>query len=557
MSITFDDVKKVNDLRKSGNSAEGIVFARNAIKSNGPDNKMAFALSWCLYDEYIKPLYFHQNSKNQPNEVLDTIRISVEEESVRSTAESALKEIALLTNESTATGTLSPYLLGSLKYLESLYKFLKYGRQDPTAFNYSIVLLMGIDSSKLTDRNPSFPGMPSTKERFTRLILDFSGLDENLTGDMKTQKKLITLLKTIPADALTTDKIEFRQSQNNGLSRKSSSPVLSFRQRYVMRLAKLSLEVKDLDEVERVCRKALVEDLFKDDPNAKWIKYWLAKALENSKPEESLELVDELLRTDQDGYILALRATILKYLDRKQEALVSVAHSLMMSTTKSRGKNLVTRPEMLSKSLQMFIDLSEDEDEICKHVQAVRGLRLKKQLSPLNRLEELATNFNLGPAMPSDDLSSLIPIWSGYSNYQVRGRSKTIEKNQFLGQVVVVYKISDDQIRVLATANAAEDTLATEHRAVIVGLMKNVLYVQLLGVQTNDSDVVIEDPVSAGLDAYVVDMPKISVSPKTYVMNREVEPFLLGGGALKTLGHLSNPDFKRVSESWRKTAASI
>jgi hypothetical protein len=87
--------------------------------------------------------------------------------------------------------------------------------------------------------------------------------------------------------------------------------------------------------------------------------------------------------------------------------------------------------------------------------------------------------------------------------------------------------------------------------------MKNVLYVQLLGVQTNDSDVVIEDPVSAGLDAYVVDMPKISVSPKTYVMNREVEPFLLGGGALKTLGHLSNPDFKRVSESWRKTAASI
>ena len=136
----------------------------------------------------------------------------------------------------------------------------------------------------------------------------------------------------------------------------------------------------------------------------------------------------------------------------------------------------------------------------------------------------------------------------------MRGRSKTIEKNQFLGQVVVVYKLSDDQIRVRATS--PEDTLATEHRAVIVGLMKNVLYVQLLGVQMNESDVVIEDPVAAGLDAYVVDMPKISVSPKTYVMNREVEPFLLGGGALKNLGHLSNPDFKRISESWRKTAAS-
>ena len=209
---------------------------------------------------------------------------------------------------------------------------------------------------------------------------------------------------------------------------------------------------------------------------------------------------------------------------------------------------------MIAKSLQMFVDLSEDNDEICKHVQAVRGLRLKKQLSPLNRMEELATHFNLDPAMPSDDLSSLIPIWSAYSNYQVRGRSKTIEKNQFLGQVVVVYKLSDDQIRVRATS--PEDTLATEHRAVIVGLMKNVLYVQLLGVQMNESDVVIEDPVAAGLDAYVVDMPKISVSPKTYVMNREVEPFLLGGGALKNLGHLSNPDFKRISESWRKTAAS-
>ena len=48
-----------------------------------------------------------------------------------------------------------------------------------------------------------------------------------------------------------------------------------------MRLAELSLEVEDLNEVERVCRKALAEDLFKNDPNAKWIKYWLAKALEN------------------------------------------------------------------------------------------------------------------------------------------------------------------------------------------------------------------------------------------------------------------------------------
>ena len=554
MNITLDDIKKVNDLRKSGNSAEGIVFARNAIKSSGPDDTMAFALSWCLYDEYIKPLYFYQNSKDKPDEVLDTIRISVEEESVRSMAESALKEIALLTNEGTATRTLNPYLLGTLKYLETLYLFLKYGRQNRTAFNCALVLLMGIDKSKLTNRNPKFPEMPSTKERFTRLILDFSGLNENLTRKRKTKKQLIALLKTIPADALTTDKIEFRQSQKNEPTRKHFEPILSFRQRYAMRLAELSLEVEDLNEVERVCRTALAEDLFKNDPNAKWIKYWLAKALENSKPEESLELVDELLRTDQDGYILALRASILKCLDRKQEALVSVANSLMMSTTKSRGKNLVTRPEMLSKLLQMFIDLSEDKDEICKHVQAVRGLRLKKQLSPLNRMEELATHFNLDPAMPSDDLSSLIPIWSAYSNYQVRGRSKTIEKNQFLGQVVVVYKLSDDQIRVRATS--PEDTLATEHRAVIVGLMKNVLYVQLLGVQMNESDVVIEDPVAAGLDAYVVDMPKISVSPKTYVMNREVEPFLLGGGALKNLGHLSNPDFKRISESWRKTAAS-
>ena len=65
MNITLDDIKKVNDLRKSGNSAEGIVFARNAIKSSGPDDTMAFALSWCLYDEYIKPLYFYQNSKRK------------------------------------------------------------------------------------------------------------------------------------------------------------------------------------------------------------------------------------------------------------------------------------------------------------------------------------------------------------------------------------------------------------------------------------------------------------------------------------------------------------
>ena len=63
MNITLDDIKKVNDLRKSGNSAEGIVFARNAIKSSGPDDTMAFALSssdlttaspWCTAAD--KPL---------------------------------------------------------------------------------------------------------------------------------------------------------------------------------------------------------------------------------------------------------------------------------------------------------------------------------------------------------------------------------------------------------------------------------------------------------------------------------------------------------------------
>jgi hypothetical protein len=39
-------------------------------------------------------------------------------------------------------------------------------------------------------------------------------------------------------------------------------------------------------------------------------------------------------------------------------------------------------------------------------------------------------------------------------------------------------------------------------------------------------------------------------------MKREAEPFLLGGGALKILGHLSNSDFERLSESWRKTSTS-
>ena len=554
MNITLDDIKKVNDLRKSGNSAEGIVFARNAIKSSGPDDTMAFALSWCLYDEYIKPLYFYQNSKDKPDEVLDTIRISVEEESVRSMAESALKEIALLTNEGTATRTLSPYLLGTLKYLETLYLFLKYGHQNRIAFNCALVLLMGIDKSKLTNRNPKFPRMPSTKERFTRLILDFSGLNENLIRNRKIKKQLIALLKTIPADALTTDKIEFRQSQKNEPTRKTFEPILSFRQRYAMRLAELSLEVEDLNEVERVCRKALAEDLFKNDPNAKWIKYWLAKALENSKPEESLELVDELLRTDQDGYIHALRATILEYLDRKQEALIAVAHSLMMSAVKSRNKNRLLQSMMIAKSLQMFVDLSEDNDEICKHVQAIRGLRLKKHLPPLTQMEELATRFNLDAAIPSDDLSPLIPIWSRYSNSQVKEKSKTAGKNQFLGQVIVVYKIKDGLMRVLATT--PENTRATEHRAVIVGLTKDFINVQLFTVQMNESDLVIEDPVSAGLGANVVDMPKISVSATTYLMKREAEPFLLGGGALKILGHLSNPDFERLSESWRKTSTS-
>ena len=553
MNITFDNVRKVNELRKSGNSADGIVFARNALKSSGPDNKLAFALSWCLYDEYIKPLYFYQNSKGKPIEIVDEIRISVDEESVRSTAESALNEIALLTNGSTATGTLSPYLLGALKYLEVLYKFLKYGRQDRSVFNRSLELLIGIDRSKLTDRNPDFPGMPSTKERFTRLILDFSGLGENLTGEIKTQKKLVALLKTIPADALTTDKIEFRQLKQIDRSRKSTSPVLSIRQRYVMRLAKLSLGIKDLNEVERVCRKAIAEDLFKDNPNAKWIEYWLAKALENSKPEEALDLVNGILRTDQDGYILALRATILKQLKRTPEALISIANSLMMSTAKSRGKSLVMRPEMLSRSLQMFIDLSDDKDEICLHIQAVRGLRLKKNLTPLNRMEELATHFSLDPAIPSDDLSALIPIWGRYSDSQVKGKVITPERNQFLGKIVIVYKYNDDGRKVFASN--PKQTTATEHRAVIVGLMRNVLYVQLLAVQITEGDVTIEDPISAGLGPYTVGMPKISVLTKTYMMNREAEPFLLGGGALKILGRLSDPDFKRLSESWRNTSS--
>jgi hypothetical protein len=301
-----------------------------------------------------------------------------------------------------------------------------------------------------------------------------------------------------------------------------------------------------------------VENQFAGDKNEKWINYWLVKSIEETNPEEALKVLDKILEKSNDGFLLALRASILNYLGRSEEALVSISNSLLSnvkqgsrkilsSESESSRKYRVVMPEMLSKSLQMFVHLSKDDGEVCAHIQAIRGQRLHLHHPPLSGFEELADKHNLGPAIPTNDFSSLIPIWVKYSDTGLR--QDTTKKNRFLGRVIVIFTQQDGLLNALASNHNAQNVV--EHRAVVVAVMPNVLYVRKIQVRIDTTDPSIEDPESAGLGKYSDDMPKLTISRETYMLKREQEPFLIGGGALKILGDLLTSDWKRISESWR------
>ena len=558
MGSTFEDVKRVNDFRKSGRTAEAIVFARNLLSANGSDSKMANALAWCLYDEYLKPLTFirRENESQRFEPVMAGICIS--DDDFRKKSLIALKDIQELTEGNIDNALLNPHILGQLKLAESLYKYIKYGSAPRPIFDVGMDLLISIDRSRLTGRNPKNPDMPSTKDRFTKLVLDFSSLVFVKNGDKTVKTEVVRLLKKIPAESLATDTNTYPKMKVMSGSNSAKVNDLSPRQRYVMRIAKLSLEIGDLSETERVCRKALVENLFAGDKNLKWINYWLVKSTEETNPSEALKVLDQILEKSNDGFLLALRAAILNNLGRSEEALVSISNSLLSnvkqgsrkilsSESESSRKYRVVMPEMLSKSLQMFVHLSKDEGEICAHIQAIRGQRLHLHHPPLSRFEELADKHKLGPAIPTNDFSSLIPIWVKYSDTGLQ--QDTSKKNRFLGRVIVIFTQQDGLLNALASNHNAQNVV--EHRAVVVAVMPNVLYVRKIQVRIDASDLSIEDPESAGLGTYSDDMPKLTISRETYMLKREQEPFLMGGGALKILGDLSMSDWKRISESWR------
>lgn len=558
MASTFEDVKKVNDFRKSGHTAEAIVLARSSISINGSDSKMAVALAWCLYDEYLKPLTFirKENAVQKFEPVMAGFCIS--DEDFRKKSLTALKDIRELTEGNIDNALLNPHILGQLKFSESVYKYIKYGGAPRPMFDLGMDLLIGIDRSRLTGRNPKNPDMPSTMDRFTKLVLDFSSLDFVKNGDKNIQSEVVRLLKKIPAESLMNDTNATSKMKERGGSNSAKINDLSPRQRYVMRIAKLSLEIGDHSETERVCRKALVENLFAGDKNEKWINYWLVKSIEETNPEEALKVLDKILEKSNDGFLLALRASILNYLGRSEEALVSISNSLLSnvkqgsrkilsSESESSRKYRVVMPEMLSKSLQMFVHLSKDDGEVCAHIQAIRGQRLHLHHPPLSGFEELADKHNLGPAIPTNDFSSLIPIWVKYSDTGLR--QDTTKKNRFLGRVIVIFTQQDGLLNALASNHNAQNVV--EHRAVVVAVMPNVLYVRKIQVRIDTTDPSIEDPESAGLGKYSDDMPKLTISRETYMLKREQEPFLIGGGALKILGDLLTSDWKRISESWR------
>lgn len=563
LGSTFEEVQKVNDLRKSGHTAEAIVLARSSLSKNGYDSKMAGALAWCLYDEYLKPLTFIRRENSDPKFGPVMAGFCISDEDFRKKSLTALKDIRELTEGNIDDTLLNPHILGQLKFTESVYKYIKYGNAPQPMFDLGMELLIGIDRSRLAGRNPKNPDMPSTKDRFTKLALDFSSLGFVKNGDKSIKSQVVRLLKKIPAESLTNGTSSAAKVKEKGSSNSAKVNDLSPRQRYVMRIAKLSLEIGDNSETERVCRKALVENLFAGDKNEKWINYWLVKAIEETNPDEALRVLDQILEKSNEGFLLSLRATILNNLGRSEEALVSISNSLLSnvkqgsrkilsSESESSRKYRVVMPEMLSKSLQMFAHLSKDEGEVCAHIQAIRGQRLHLQHPPLSRFEELAEKYNLGPATPTNDFSSLIPIWVKYSDTGLR--QDTTKKNRFLGRVIVIFTQQDGQMNVFASNHNSSN--AVEHRAVVVADMPNVLYVRKIKVRIDASDPSIEDPESAGLGKYSSDMPKLTVSRETYVLKREQEPFLMGGGVLKILGDLSSADWKRISESWRSLPKS-
>jgi hypothetical protein len=83
----------------------------------------------------------------------------------------------------------------------------------------------------------------------------------------------------------------------------------------------LAADAQYRDDLVKICRLALEPGVFADLKNSAWIRFWLARAIENDNPEEALALLDGLPEGAREDGMESLFVRLLHGAGRDEEAL--------------------------------------------------------------------------------------------------------------------------------------------------------------------------------------------------------------------------------------------
>jgi hypothetical protein len=365
--------RQITDLRKRGDIEGAIAAFKQSPEEDRRQIAVRSAMAWCLYDRDIKPC-------NDPKIQVTSAMIVV--------AEEALKKIRIwcdhdLTGQFSAFPTAYLLIAKILKEHEMTEELLTL-LSDPHALNFSWM------SNSI---------YPSHLDRWSKFALDHVKTilaNENLTKQNIAPAK--ALLDNLGAVEKSLSRIK-PKIVVDGRPRSLPSP----QQRFVMQLTKFLQVNEDWDNLATACESAQQRQIFDKDPNLKWILYRHALALSHSDPTKALTVCNEFIKLECKPYSLLLRAEILLKLERRDEALREVAHSLQIISNKDLP--------YITKNLAMIAELTDDIEVRKIHIQMLRSIRIEQGHKPSAELETAASELGLPSPDEDFDASLLRQAW--------------------------------------------------------------------------------------------------------------------------------------------------
>ena len=399
--------RKITDLRRRGDIVGAIEAFKQSPEEDRRNLAVRSAIAWCLYDRDIKPCNDPQIKVTpkmilEAEEALKKIRIWCDHDLITnfSAFPTAYLAVAKVYKEHEMTEKLLPLLLDQIAQSFSWLSDSIYPSHLDRWSKFSLDLVKGF----LTNENPSKQNIAPAKPLLDSLE--------------KVEKSLSKIKPEIVVD---------------GRSRRLPSP----QQRYYMQLTKFLQENEDWENLAIKCDSALQSQTFNKDTNLKWILYRQALALSHIDPPKALPVCNEFIKLECKPYSLLLRAEILLKLDRQEEALREVAHSLQIISNKDLP--------YITKNLSMIAELTDDIEVRKNHIQMLRSIRIEQGHKPSAELETAASELGLSDPNEDFDPTLLRQDWDKINppdakNGQPRAaerKSNVLTTSDQLGDIVL------------------------------------------------------------------------------------------------------------------------